>query len=217
MRTTAIIIFAFLLLISCDNFGYQDQEEYPSGLPVLGFKLPIEKEVNGKKVIDSMEHTVGDFQFVNQDSNMISQADVEGKIYIADFFFTHCFTICPKVKKEMKRVYEQYKGNPEFLILSHSIDYRNDTVGRLAWYADKFNIESDNWHLLTGSYEDLSKIAYRYLLTAKKDQSAPGGFDHSGSIALLDRKQRIRGFYDGTDPEAVDELIADIQLLLDTE
>ena len=114
----------------------------------------------------------------------------------------------------MKRVYQTYKDQEDVLILSHSIDYRYDTVGRLAWYADKFGIEAKKWHLLHGSYEDMLRMSYAYLLTALEDKEAPGGFDHSGSIALLDRKRRIRGFYDGTDADKMDDLIRDIAILL---
>ena len=213
MRISFVILTLFILLISCQS----PKNDTASGLPIYGFKTLVEKEVDGKKIVDSIDHTIDDFAFLNQDSNLITQKDIAGKIYLADFFFTSCFTICPKVKKQMKRIYERYKGNEDFAILSHSIDYRYDTVGRLAWYADKFHIESDNWHLLTGSYDELLRMSYQYLLTALEDEKAPGGFDHSGSIALIDRKKRIRGMYDGTDPASVDQLMADIQLLMDKE
>lgn len=213
MKISLAVLFVFMVLVGCQN----PTNENASGLPVYGFKTLVEKEIDGKKVVDSIDHTIDDFSFVNQDSTIITEKDIAGKIYLADFFFTSCFTICPKVKKQMKRVYDKYKGNPDFLILSHSIDYRRDTVARLAWYADKFNIESDNWHLLHGSYDELLRMSYQYLLTALEDDGAPGGFDHSGSIALVDRKKRIRGMYDGTDPASVDQLMEDIQLLMDKE
>ena len=117
----------------------------------------------------------------------------------------------------MKKVYEKYKDREDFLILSHSIDTKYDTVGRLAWYADKFNISSKSWHLLTGEKDAIYKMSTSYLIAALEDQEAPGGFDHSGAIALMDRQRRIRGMYDGTDPEAVERLIKDIQLLMDKE
>ena len=190
----------------------------PSGLPILGFKQLVEKEVNGKKVIDSLDHVVADFSFVNQDSTTITEKEVDGKIYLVDFFFTSCPTICPKVKKNMKKVYDKYKDKPDFLILSHSIDTKYDTVGRLAWYADKFNISSDTWHLLTGEKEAIFKMArYQYYVAALVDDDAPGGFDHSGHVVLVDRKRRIRGMYDGTDPERMEQLIVDIQKLMDFE
>lgn len=211
-------ILSGLLLITT-IIAFSSCNENPSGLPVIGFKLPVEKVVNGEKVIDTVEHTIPDFSFVNQDSNIVTHKMVEGKIYLADFFFTSCPTICPKVKKNMRKIYAQYKDKDDFLILSHSIDTKYDTVGRLAWYADKFNISSDSWHLLTGDKEEIYKIARQYYIAAVEtpEDLESGGFDHSGAIALVDRQRRIRGLYDGTDPERMAQLAIDLQLLMDKE
>lgn len=209
------IIFA--LAIALIGNACTSENKNASGLPVIGFKIAVEKEVNGEKIIDSLDHVIPPFSFVDQDSNLITEKTVDGKIYLVDFFFTSCPTICPKVKKNMKKVYEVYKDRPDFLILSHSIDTKYDTVGRLAWYADKFNINSKTWHLLTGDKEEIYKMSYQYYITALEAEDAPGGFDHSGAVALLDRQRRIRGMYDGTDPERMKALIQDIQLLMDKE
>jgi len=202
-----IFFILFLVLAACG-----DNEKK---LPVMGERTLIEKTVNGKKVIDTTFHTIGNFSFNNQEGKVITEKTVEGKVYIADFFFTACPTICPKVKKEMMRIYSKYKKTEDFVILSYSIDSKTDTVGRLAWYANRMNIKPGNWHLLTGKYEKMTAMAAQYLLSAMEDPNAQGGFDHSGSIALIDRKRQIRGFYDGTDPKKVDELIKDIAILLD--
>lgn len=212
MKPIFLAVLITFTLTSCVQ-----ENENASGLPVLGVTLPVEKEVNGKMVVDSIEHTIPPFSFVDQDSSIITEKTIEGKVYLADFFFTSCFTICPKVKKNMKKAYEAFKGRPDFAILSHSIDTRHDTVGRLAWYANKFDINSDTWHLLTGDKEAIYKIAYDYYVTALEAPDAPGGFDHSGAVVLVDKKRRIRGMYDGTDPERMDQLVKDIQLLLDKE
>jgi protein SCO1/2 len=207
----------FISLLAFAFTSCVQENENASGLPVMGRKLPIEKEVNGKMVIDSLEHTIPAFSFVDQDSTSITEKTMEGKVYLADFFFTSCFTICPKVKKNMKKAYNTFKDRPDFAILSHSIDTRHDTVGRLAWYANKFDINSSTWHLMTGDKDAIYKIAYDYYVTALESPDAPGGFDHSGAVVLVDKKRRIRGMYDGTDPERMDELVEDIQLLLDKE
>ena len=203
------LIFYFLILMSLSACAYNTKK-----LPILGERTLVEKSVNGKKVIDTVFHKVGSFSFKDQEGKLITEKTVEGKVYIADFFFTACPTICPKVKKEMKRIHNKYKNTEDFLILSHSIDTKRDTVGRLAWYANKMNIQPGNWHLLTGKYEKMTSIAAQYLLSAMEDPSAQGGFDHSGSIALIDRKRQIRGFYDGTNPEKMNLLIKDIEILL---
>ena len=193
------------------------QTKGDSGLPIIGFKTLVERQVDGKTVVDSLDHTIPDFAFVDQDNSPITQETVKGKIYLADFFFTSCPTICPKVKKNMKKVYTKFKDRPDFLILSHSIDTKYDTVGRLAWYANKFDIESSTWHLLTGDKAALYDIAAEYYIAALESPDAPGGFDHSGLVALVDRQRRIRGLYDGTDPEKMKELEEDLALLFQTE
>ena len=206
MLKYSIFILTAVCLVACNKNS--------KILPIMGERTLIEKTVNGKKVIDTAFHTVGNFKFQNQEGKEITDKTVEGKVYVADFFFTACPSICPKVKSEMIRVYSKYRKNNDFLMLSYSIDPKRDTVGRLAWYANKLNIKQGNWHLLTGKYEKMTSMAAQYLLSAQEDPGAPGGFDHSGSIALIDRKRRIRGFYDGTDPKKVDLLIKDIAILL---
>ena len=183
-------------------------------LPIMGERTLVEKTVDEKKIIDTAFHKIGNFNFKNQAGKDITEKSVEGKVYIVDFFFTACPSICPKVKSQMLRVYNKYRKTDDFLILSYTIDPKRDTVGRLAWYANKMNIQAGNWHFLTGKYEKLTQMAAEYLLSAQEDPGAPGGFDHSGHIALIDRKRQIRGFYDGTDPEKVDLLIEDIAILL---
>jgi len=206
MLKYSIFILSAVCLVACNKNS--------KILPIMGERTLVEKTVNGKKVIDTAFHTVGNFKFQNQEGKEITDKTVEGKVYVADFFFTACPSICPKVKSEMIRVYSKYRKNNDFLMLSYSIDPKRDTVGRLAWYANKLNIKPGNWHLLTGKYEKMTSMAAQYLLSAQEDPGAPGGFDHSGSIALIDRKRRIRGFYDGTDPKKVDLLIKDIAILL---
>ena len=183
-------------------------------LPIIGFKKLVENKIGNKIIIDSVDHTIPDFKLINQDSSILTQKDFYNKVYVVDFFFTSCPTICPKVKKNMKKIYGAYLGNPEFLMLSHSIDVKYDTVGRLAWYASKMNISSDCWHLVTGDKDQIYDLAGQYYIAALENDEAPGGFDHSGAIALIDKKRRIRGLYDGTDEEKMDILIEDIALLL---
>jgi protein SCO1 len=176
-------------------------------------KLPILGErdfVNG----DTIYATIPTFQFTNQDGIAINNATYQNKIYVADFFFTHCPTICPKVKKNMLRIYEKYKNNDNFLLLSHSIDPKRDSVGRLHEYAQLLGIQSNRWSLVTGDKFKTYEIANRYFAVAKEDPDSPGGFDHSGNIILVDKKGRVRSFANGTDAEAVDKFMLDIDLLL---
>ena len=176
-------------------------------------KLPILGErdfVNG----DTIYATIPAFQFTNQDGAAINNATYKDKIYVVDFFFTHCPTICPKVKKNMLRIYDKYKNNDNFLLLSHSIDPKRDSVGRLREYAQLLDIQSSRWSLVTGDKFKIYDIANRYFAVAKEDPDSPGGFDHSGNIILVDKKGRVRSFANGTDAEAVDKFMLDIDLLL---
>ncbi len=180
----------------------------------MGEKSVVQRMENGVPLYDTFDYKVPPFKYLNQEGIEITEKDVEGKVYVADFFFTSCPTICPRVKANMKKIYEAHKHRPDFMMLSYTIDAKYDTVGRLAWYAQKLQVGIPTWHFLTGEYKDLTKTALGYLLSALEDKDAPGGFDHSGAIALIDRQQRIRGFYDGTDPKKVEELILDIAILM---
>lgn len=212
MMRNLIVVLGLAICLSFAVLYFLAPEE--KNLPIIGFDKLVERQVNGQTVVDTLEHTIPDFTFVNQDSTVITEVTIEGKVYLADMFFTSCPTICPKVKKNMKTVYNQFKTNPDFAILSHSIDAKYDTVGRLAWYAEKLDIDSKNWHLLTGDKEAIFDIAKEYYIAALVAEDAPGGFDHSGAVALVDRKRRIRGLYDGTDPQKMEELAEDLAYLL---
>ena len=155
------------------------------------------------------------YTFTDQQNRQIDQELFQGKIYVADFFFTSCPTICPIMKSQMLRIYEKFKDNDQFLLLSHSIDPEHDTVEVLNDYAARLAIEADSWHLVTGVKEEIYDTAFRYGLAAMEDKNAPGGFIHSGSFTLVDRQGKIRGYYKGTEEEAVDRLIKDIRRLID--
>lgn len=199
LLTAYCLPIAIGMLSSC----IQEKEQR---LPIFG-----EKDVVGS---DTIYHTIGNFSFVNQDSSIITNETVEGKIYVADFFFTSCRTICPIMKTQMLRVYETFKNDPEVLIISHTIDPEYDTVALLHDYADRLGAESDKWHFLTGNKDSIYYLAQTsYFVTAMEDQSEPDGFIHSGAFLLIDKKGRIRGKYDGTREEEVNRLLGDIEKL----
>jgi protein SCO1 len=184
-----------------------------AGCQVEEGKLPILGEidvVNG----DTIYHTVPDFAFVNQDSQQVTNADFEGRAYVVDFFFTSCPTICPKVKREMLRLYDRYKDDDRISLLSHSIDVRRDTVGRLREYAAGMGVSTPKWHFVTGDKSAIYDIADDYFSVAIEDPEAPGGFDHSGRLILVDANRHVRAFCDGTDPASVDQFMKDIDRLL---
>ncbi len=183
-------------------------------LPIYGEREAVERTVNGQTVTDTIYHQVPAFAFINQDSQRVTEETVAGKIYVSDFFFTSCPSICPKMKSQMLRVYETYKDNPQVVLLSHSIDPQHDTVAVLRDYADRLGIETEKWHLVTGERDSIYDIASQYLVAAQQDAGAEGGFTHGGDFILVDGDRHIRGNYNGTEAEDVDRLIADIKVLL---
>lgn len=207
MKTSnLVILFALIIGFSCKPIT---KDTASAELPILG-----ERYVDDNR--DTVYHQIADFAFVNQVGDTISNEDVAGKIYVADFFFTSCPTICPIMKKEMLRVYEKYQDQANFKILSHSIDPTHDTQEVLKDYAEKLGVkDASTWNFLTGDQEKVFEIGQTsYLTTAMADQAEPGGFLHSGAFLLVDGKGRIRGVYDGTKSDQVDRLLADIPKLL---
>lgn len=182
-------------------------------LPILGEKQVVQVEKDGKLVTDTLYHTISAFGFINQDSVEITEKTFEGKIYVTDFFFTTCPSICPKMKQQMLRVYEKYKDDDRILLLSHSIS-REDSVPVLKAYAKKLNISSKRWHLVTGNWNDIEQMARQYFVTVAIDPNEPGGYLHNGYFVLVDKQKHIRGIYDGTNPQEVDKLLTDIDILL---
>ncbi len=201
------LLLPVALAISCSSPSEKTSEV--AELPILG-----ERYVDDNQ--DTVYHSIADFAFVNQVGDTIRKEDMAGKIYVADFFFTTCPTICPVMKKEMLRVYEQFKGDPNFRILSHSIDPSHDTQAVLKDYAEKLGVpDAATWNFLTGDQEKIFEIGQTsYLTTTMADDMEPGGFLHSGAFLLVDQQGRIRGVYDGTKTDQVDRLLADIPKLL---
>lgn len=197
-----------LLLFVLGTLACSEQEQAKDELPVYG-----EITTSGT---DTTYHTIGDFAFYNQDSMLVTDETVAGKVYVADFIFTTCPSICIPMAKEMLRVYDKYKDHPDFMIISHSIDPDYDTVPVLKDYANRLGVaDSSNWHFLTGGETDVFALGEkRYFVTAQKNENAPGGVLHSGAFILIDGRGRIRGVYDGTDPAKVDLLMQDIDKLL---
>lgn len=208
MKQISLIILVISIIAACGEV----KSSYE--LPILGRKEIVEKEVNGEMIKDTIFHTIAPFQFVDQDSTIITNATFHNQVYVADFFFTSCPTICPVMKQQMLRIYEEYLNDPEVAILSHTIDPKHDTVAVLKDFSEKLGVESSKWHFVTGSQDDIYEIGETsYMVVANEDESAPGGYIHSGAFLLVDKKGRIRGVYDGTVPEQVDILINDIKRL----
>ena len=207
-----LILPALLSLIILQSCNTSEQKR----LPILGNREPVERTVNGETVVDTIYQTIAPFSYLNQDSVIISDKDFEGKIYVADFFFTSCNTICPIMHRNMLKVYEAFKENPQVKILSHSIDAKYDVPSRLKKYAGKLGIQGDQWELIHGSADSIYNVsAKNYLVAAYEDKNDPQGFVHQGWFILVDKDKRLRGAYDGTKADQVEQMIKDMQILLD--
>lgn len=184
-------------------------------LPYMGDYEVIEKTVDGKTVYDTVFTTIPSFSFTNQDNQLITEKNYEGKVYIADFFFTTCPSICPKMTNTLTLVQEKLKDEPNFAILSHSIDPEYDNPEILKAYSQKNNANNKVWNFVTGDRDEIYDICENYYMAyAKVDSLAEGGYVHSGFLILVDKNKFVRAAYDGTRPELADSIAADVKLLL---
>ena len=166
----------------------------------------------------SKYHTIADFSFTNQNGKTITQKDYEGKIYVADFFFTTCPTICPIMQDNMVDIQNEFINNPQVMLLSHTVMPHIDSVPVLKNYAIEKGVVDSKWNLVTGDKKDIFYIARKSYL-AVKTETAGELYDmvHTENFILIDEQKRVRGFYDGTKKEEVARLIEDIHFLLGKE
>lgn len=209
MRISDILAatFALSVVVAC-------QQPTETSLPILGAREPVTKVVDGQTVTDTVYHTIADFRLLNQDSVFIDNHTFENGVYVANFFFTHCPSICPTMQRNLLKVYEKYKGDERVRFLSHSIDFRYDTPSVLKTYAGKLGVTNDQWQFVTGSKAAIYGLSDSYMVYTQEDAAVPGGYDHSGHLLLVDKDRHIRGAYDGTDDAQVQLLINDLETLL---
>ena len=211
------LYFSIIILLCSLWIGLSScsKENKNKKLNYFGRKAVDKKIVNGKEVIDTLYHKIAPFEFTNQDSSLVNNETFKNKIYVADFFFTSCPTICPLMKTQMLRVYKEYKDTENFHIISHTIDPEYDTIPLLKDYSSRLGVSAPKWNFVTGKKEKLYEIGQEsYMVSALEDEDAPGGYIHSGAFVLVDDVGHIRGIYDGTKSEQVDKMIKDIPILL---
>jgi len=198
-RLIYILSSIVLLIVSCKPSAVE--------LPYLGRP----QVVNGEEI----KHKIRDFDYIDQDSTAFNEEVLDGQVYLADFFFTSCPSICPRVMKNMLRVQEKYKGTPNFKLVSFSLDPKRDTPARLKKYAENIGADLSMWSFVHGPKDSIMAIANEdYYVPAFEDKDAPGGFDHSGKLLLVDGDGHLRGFAEGTEDEDVTEFFATIDALL---
>ncbi len=197
-----LLALTVILLIGC-------KEKSPT-LPILG-----EPTILGN---DTIYPTIANFRFVNQDSNIVTNQTFENKLYIADFIFLSCPTICPKMTKELYNAYQQFENESRVLFISHTIDPEHDTIPALKAYAKNLGVNSNKWHFVTGNQESILNLSeLSYFSAAYPDSTSPGGFTHSGGLLLVDKNRHIRGVYNSMNPEETKRLVKDVKILLNEQ
>ncbi|MFZ1694075.1 MAG: SCO family protein [Flavobacteriales bacterium] len=199
----ALIITGYLIIRPADE------------LPVYHPKQINPRLVDKDVWLTEGEHRISDFALIDQRGDTITKASIAGRIVVADFFFTTCPTICPKMTKNLERVQQAYAGDRRLVILSHSVTPEMDSVPVLAAYAELHGADPQQWHFLTGERKQIYALARRsYFACLDEGDGGLQDFVHTENIVLVDPRGRLRGFYDGTNPKETDDLIRDIKKLL---
>lgn len=216
-----LLAFAAVLLAGIGVMLYITYiEENKREIPILN-----PNEINPVLVDSTLQqkgigHTILPFELTNQDGEQVTEAIIENKIVVTDFFFTTCPSICPKMSNQLKRVQEHFKGSDQLIILSHTVWPEVDSVSILKDYAIQYDADPKMWQFLTGSKIHLYDLARKSYFVAPSltdtnfSHGSENDFVHTENIVLVDAQKRIRGYYDGTDASEMDELILDIEALL---
>ena len=204
-----VFLFIFLTAVIIGYFILKKDKRLPVYQPG-----DVNPALVDESVRNNQNHHTLPFTLVNQDGDVITEELVEGKIHVAAFFFTRCVTLCPKISESMSKVQMYFEGKSEPILISHSVTPIMDSVPILSRYADRYNANSDMWHLVTGEKPHIYELA-RKSYFAVKDEGDGGlqDFIHTENLVLVDREGRLRGFYDGTSSEDVGQMIMDIETL----
>jgi protein SCO1/2 len=202
MNKTALFLITFFMLLGIAflSYYYYTFKQHPKHLTVYG----------------NPGHVVRQFSFINQEGQTITEQNLKDKIYVVEYFFTTCQGICPKMNDNMVAVYQAFRNDNDFMILSHTVDPEVDTVAQLKRYAQKYDADPTRWMFLTGNKDSLYKMAIDDYLIPIADSTVEKinpTFIHTQKFVLIDKEKKVRGFYDGTDPASVKKLIQDINEL----
>jgi protein SCO1/2 len=205
-----VLLIVSAVIISLFYNALQPKEILPVYQPAMvNFELVDSTLQHVKKY-----HTIADFSLTNQNGKMVTQKDYENKIYIADFFFTTCPTICPIMTKNMAGLQDKIMDDKEVMLLSHSVTPDIDSVPQLKKYALEKGVDDRKWNLVTGDKKEIYELARKSYLAVKTDgDGGPYDMIHTENFILVDKERRIRGFYDGTNTEAMEKLLSDLEIL----
>ena len=205
-----VLLIVSAVIISLFYNALQPKEILPVYQPAMvNFELVDSTLQHVKKY-----HTIADFALTNQNGKLVTQKDYENKIYIADFFFTTCPTICPIMTKNMAVIQDKILKDENFIFLSHSLTPDIDSVPQLKKYALEKGVKDNKWNLVTGDKRQIYELARKSYMAVKTDgDGGPYDMIHTENFILVDKERRIRGFYDGTDSEEMEKLLSDLEIL----
>ena len=205
-----VLLIVSAVIISLFYNALQPKEILPVYQPAMvNFELVDSTLQHVKKY-----HTIADFALTNQNGKLVTQKDYENKIYIADFFFTTCPTICPIMTKNMAGIQDKILNDENVMLLSHSVTPDIDSVPQLKKYALEKGVKDSKWNLVTGDKQQIYELARKSYMAVKTDgDGGPYDMIHTENFILVDKERRIRGFYDGTDSEEMKKLLSDLEIL----
>lgn len=214
-----LFIVVFFLMLGPIAYYFLSDKGQPKPLPVIN-PIDVQQEMVDPEMLRiGKGHRVGAFRFENQDGVWITDADMKGKISVVEYFFTTCKSICPIMNSQMKRIQNKFTNQTDVRIFSFTVDPDTDTVAQMKRYASAHQAKAGQWHFLTGKKADLYGLARRSFFVLKPAEAqnlgdAGSDFIHTNNFVLIDKQLRIRGYYDGTNPEEVSLLQAHITQLL---
>jgi len=214
-----IIFLIVFCVVGVSLFYYHFTHDQQEVLPIYN-PVDLNPEVVDPEMLRiGRGHRIGQFSFLNQNRQRITEKNVDQKVYIVEYFFTTCGTICPMMNQQMQRVQQAYKGNKDLKLLSFTVNPEIDDVEQMKRYSVMHHADDEQWWFLTGEKTKLYELARKSFFVLKPAEAqnlgdAGGDFIHTNNFVLIDKKQRIRGYYDGTNPLEVDKLISHIQILL---
>ncbi|UOB15968.1 SCO family protein [Abyssalbus ytuae] len=208
-------LFITLFILSCIIiYLFYNALKPKERLPVYQPSMVNPELVDSTIQYQKKYHKIADFNLINQNGEVITQKDYEGKIYVADFFFTTCPTICPIMTDNMVNIQSEIMNDDDIMLLSHSVTPQIDSVPQLKKYALKKGVNDKKWNLLTGDKKQIYRLARKSYLAVKNDgDGGPYDMIHTENFILVDKEKRIRGFYDGTKEEDIEKLLNDIRIL----
>ena len=213
-------IIVFLIVVSVAiTVVYYMQRTPKETLPIINPIDLNEEMVDSSLLRIGRDHKIGSFSFLSQEGKIITDKNVRGKVFVAEYFFTTCGTICPQMNRQMQRVQKAYNNNPALKIVSFTVNPEVDTVEQMKRYAFEHGANKNQWFFLTGEKEQLYRVARTSFFVLKPAEAqnlgdAGSDFIHTSNFVLVDKSMRIRGYYDGTSAKEVDKLIKDIFSLL---